>query len=325
MPNTILVTGAAGFVGRHLLRLLDGADASATLIAWRRPSTGAGSARATPQLTPEHSRVQWHDVDLLDAGAVSQAIAGSRPTEVYHCAGAASVGDSWSNNYSTLRTNVLGTQHVLAALRDHAPGARTLIPGSALVYKPSETAIDESGTLGPVSPYGLSKLAQEMVGLAAAEQDGLFVLVTRSFTHVGPGQSLAFAASSFAQQIARIEVGQAPPVLSVGNLESRRDLTDVRDTVLAYRLLMSGGSPATPYNVCTGTAHRTGDVLEILLSHASVPVTVEPDAARMRPSDNPLLLGDPSRIRRAVGWEPQIPLRDTLSDLLDGWRAAVGG
>jgi GDP-4-dehydro-6-deoxy-D-mannose reductase len=324
VSNTILVTGAAGFVGRHLLRLLDSADTSCTLMAWRRPPPARGSSSAPPRVTPDGTRIQWHDVDLLDARAVSHAIAESRPTEVYHCAGAASVGDSWSNNYATLRTNVLGTQHVLGALHDHAPRARMLIPGSALVYKPSEKAIDETGTLGPVSPYGLSKLAQEMVGLAAAQQDGLSVLVSRSFTHVGPGQSLAFAASSFAQQIARIEAGQAPPVLSVGNLESRRDLTDVRDTVRAYRLLMSGGSPATPYNVCTGTAHRTGDVLESLLSCASAPVTVQPDAARMRPSDNPLLLGDPSRIRSAVGWEPQIPLRDTLSDLLDYWRAAIG-
>ncbi len=323
MAHTILVTGAAGFVGRHLLTLLAAVDASATLIAWRRPRTAGRAASASSASALGAPRVQWRDVDLLDARAVSRAVADSRPTEVYHCGGTASVGDSWSKNYGTLRTNVLGTQHVLAALREHAPRARTLIPGSALVYKPSETAIDETGTLGPVSPYGLSKLAQEMVGRAAAEQDGLSVLISRSFTHVGPGQSRAFAASSFAEQIARIEAGLAPRVLSVGNLESRRDLTDVRDTVRAYRLLMSGGLVATPYNVCSGTAHRTGDVLEGLLSFASVAVTIEPDADRMRPSDNPLLLGNPSRIRDAVGWVPEIPLRDTLSDLLEYWRTAI--
>jgi GDP-4-dehydro-6-deoxy-D-mannose reductase len=325
VSDTILVTGAAGFVGSHLLRLLDGRHTSSTLIAWRRPQTQGGSAGTEAGPTPGDGRVRWVEVDLLDARAVSQAITESKPTQVYHCAGVASVGDSWSNNYTTLRTNVLGTEHLLTALRDHAPEARTLIPGSALIYKPSDTAIDETGALGPVSPYGLSKLAQEMVGLAAARQDGLAVLVTRSFTHVGPGQSLAFAASSFAHQIARIEAGHASPVLSVGNLESRRDLTDVRDTVRAYHLLMSAGIPATPYNVCTGTAHRTGAVLDGLVACAAVDVTLQQAPGRMRPSDNPLLLGDPSRLKRAVGWEPEIPLEATLAGLLDYWRAVITG
>ena len=321
MSETILVTGAAGFVGSHLLRLLDSRHPSSTVIAWRRlPQRGLAGSQARP--TP-NGGARWGETDLLDARAVSQAIADIKPTQVYHCAGVASVGESWSNNYATLRTNVLGTEHLLTALREHAPEARTLIPGSALVYKPSDGAIDETGVLGPVSPYGLSKLAQEMVGLAAARHDGLAVLVTRSFTHVGPGQSLAFAASSFAHQIAQIEAGLAPPVLSVGNLDSRRDLTDVRDTVRAYHLLMSAGTPATPYNVCTGTAHRTGAVLDGLVSCAAVDVTVEQAPGRLRPSDNPLLLGDPSRIKHAVGWEPEIPLRATLANLLDYWRAAI--
>ena len=166
-----------------------------------------------------------------------------------------------SNNHATLRANVLGTEYLLTALRDHGAPARVLIPGSALVYRPSASAIDETAPLGPVSPYGLSKLAQEMLGLAAARQDGITVLISRSFTHVGPGQAPSYAASSFAEQIARIESGRAEPVLSVGNLEARRDLTDVRDTVRAYQLLMTRGTPATPYNVCSGTAYQIQEVL----------------------------------------------------------------
>jgi GDP-4-dehydro-6-deoxy-D-mannose reductase len=238
VSETILVTGAAGFVGGHLLRLLNSRHPSSTRVAWRRPAQ-EGAADTRPELETGKRGARWSEIDLLDSRAVSDAIADIKPTQVYHCAGVASVGDSWSNNYATLRTNVLGTEYLLTALRDHAPEARTLIPGSALVYKPSDTVIDETGALGPVSPYGLSKLAQEMVGLAAARNDGLAVLVTRSFTHVGPGQSLAFAASSFAHQIARIEEGLAEPVLSVGNLDSKRDLTDVRDTVRAYHRLIT--------------------------------------------------------------------------------------
>jgi GDP-4-dehydro-6-deoxy-D-mannose reductase len=262
---------------------------------------------------------------MLDPAGVARAIAEIRPIEIYHCAGVANVGGSWSNNHTTLRTNVLGTEHLLTAVRDHGAPARVLIPGSALVYRPSNSAIDETAPLGPVSPYGLSKLAQEMLALAAARQDGMAVLLTRSFTHVGPGQALSYAASSFAEQIARIEAGQAEPVLSVGNLEARRDLTDVRDTVRAYQLLMTGGIPATPYNVCSGRAFQIREVLDGLLSNASVEVSVRQDPSRTRPNDNPLLLGDRSRITRDLGWSPEIPISETLSDLLDYWRARISG
>ena len=320
MADTILVTGAAGFAGGHLLTLLEAtAAAASTLVAWRRP---AGPA-AHPAPAPAGARVVWREVDLLDQAAVRHAITEIPPTQIYHCAGVANVGGSWSNGYTTLRTNVLGTEHLLGALRDHRVAARVLIPGSALVYRPSAAAIDETAPLGPVSPYGLSKLAQEMLGLAAARQDGATVLLSRSFTHVGPGQAPSYAASSFAEQIARIEAGQAEPVLSVGNLSAHRDLTDVRDTVRAYQLLMHGGTPATPYNVCSGTPYQIADVLDILLAKAAVAVSVRQDPARTRPNDNPLLLGDRSRITGELGWTPAIPLARTLSDLLDYWRTVI--
>ena len=324
MSNTILVTGASGFVGSHLLTLLDRTAERDTLVAWQRPNTGPQANRSSPpRPTPATDRITWRNVDLLDGASVSQAIAELRPSQVYHCAGVADVGGSWTNSYATIRTNVMGTDHVLSALQDHRIAARVLVTGSALVYRPSATAISETAPLGPVSPYGLSKLAQEMLALATSGQGCVTVVVTRSFTHIGPGQAPSFATASFAEQIARIEAGQSKPVLRVGNLNACRDLTDVRDTVRAYRLLMTSGTHSTPYNVCSGEAHRVSNVLEGLLAAASVKVSVREDQARARPTDNPLLLGDRTRITRDVGWRPEIPLSRTLGDLLDYWRKIV--
>ncbi len=324
MTDTILVTGAAGFVGSHLLALLHRAAPDAALLAWRRPPGGGARAGAAPP-RPVPAQAAWRDVDLLDGPAVRRAVAERPPTQVYHCAGIASVSGSWAERQATLRGNVTGTEHLLAALSDLPARPRVLIPGSALVYRPSTAALDETAPLGPVSPYGESKLEQERVGLEAAREQGLAVVVTRSFTHIGPGQAPGYAASSFAEQIARIEAGRAEPALSVGNLEARRDLTDVRDTVRAYRALMARGTPGRPYNVCSGAAHRIGDVLDALLALARVPIAIQQDPDRLRPSDNPVLLGDRSRITAELGWEPRRPLRETLSDLLGYWRGALAG
>ncbi len=323
MSDTILVTGAAGFVGSHLLALLRRAAPDAGLLAWRRPAGRARNEPAPPRPAP--AGADWLDVDLLDGPAVRRAVAERPPTQVYHCAGIANVDGSWAERQATLQGNVTGTEHLLAALRDLPAPPRVLITGSALVYRPSTAALDETAPLGPVSPYGASKLDQERVGLEAAREHGLAVVITRSFTHIGPGQAPGYAASSFAEQIARIEAGHADPVLSVGNLDARRDLTDVRDTVRAYRALMAHGTPGRPYNVCSGAAHRIGDVLDALLALASVPITIRQDPDRLRPSDNPVLLGDRSRITAELGWTPRRPLRETLSDLLDYWRGVLAG
>ena len=308
----VLVTGASGFAGSHLLDLLtrDGA----TAIGWCRPGNGLPDASG---------RVEWARVDILDADAVRRAIAAAPPSVVYHCAGAAHTGQSWQQASATLKLNVLGTHHLLEALRVHAPDSRVLIPGSALVYGPSDAPLAEDSPLGPKSPYATSKLAQEHLGFRVARDEGRRVFLTRSFNHIGPGQDPSFATSSFARQIARIEAGIGEPVIHVGNLDARRDLTDVRDIVRAYSMIVSLGRPGRIYNACSGQGYRMADILDRLLAQARTPVTIQTDADRLRPLDVPVVVGDGRRLRDELGWTPEIPIERTLGDLLDYWRNRV--
>jgi GDP-4-dehydro-6-deoxy-D-mannose reductase len=305
---TVLVTGAAGFAGSHLIDLL-GAKVS-SLVAWYRPGG------ETP---PARDGVTWQAVDVVDQDAVSRAIAAVKPKAVYHCAGAAHVGKSWENTTSTFESNVRGTHNLLEALRRSGLRSKVLIPSSAMVYQSSDEAVAEDRPLVPHSPYALSKLAQEMTGLRA-RADGLHVTIARSFNHVGPRQDPFFAASGFARRIADIEAGRWEPEIAVGNLESRRDIHDVRDTVRAYQLILERGTDGQAYNVCSGRAISIGALLDKLLAHARVPIKVRVDPARYRPNDVPLLVGDPTRITTELGWLPEIPLDRTIEDLLAYWR-----
>jgi GDP-4-dehydro-6-deoxy-D-mannose reductase len=259
-------------------------------------------------------------IDILDRDAVRQAVRDARPTAVYHLAGIAHVGGSWDRTAQTLEVNVLGTHHLLDAVAGFDPAVRVLITGSALVYREQTRALGEDDPIGPASPYGLSKLAQEMAGAHAAREQGVPVLLTRPFSHVGPRQSPSFFASGVARQVARIEQGLEEPVIGVGNLDAQRDLTDVRDTVRAYQAILDRGVPARVYNVCSGQAYRVGDILESLLSRARVRIGVRQDPERYRPHDAPLVLGDRHRLSRELGWIPTIPIGQTLSDLLEYWR-----
>jgi GDP-4-dehydro-6-deoxy-D-mannose reductase len=303
-----LVTGATGFAGSHLLD---------DLLLTQTPVTAWGHPAGRPVPTTSDARVDWRAVDLLDAHAVADALGRLRPGVIYHCAGVAHVAASWTDAESALRVNGMGTHHLLDGLRAAGHVCPVLIVGSALVYRPSESALTEDEPLGPSTPYGVSKLAQEMLGTRAVD---LPVFIARPFNHAGPRQSHDFVTSSFARQIAEIEAGMSEPVLRVGNLTSRRDITDVRDTVRAYRLIVECGQPRRPYNVCAGQAYCVSDLLEMLMSLSHARVTLENDRARMRPSDNPVILGDRTRIASEVGWQPEIPIERTLSDLLDYWR-----
>jgi GDP-4-dehydro-6-deoxy-D-mannose reductase len=315
----VLVTGAAGFAGSHLLDLIkhDGVAVTGWYLHGHHP------LEASPRSHASFEGVDWRAVDLTDREAVRAAIAAGRPAEIYHLAGAANQGNSWDRTDESLRANALGTHHLLDALRREHIDARVLVIGSAAVYRPTQEPFDEASPIGPTSPYGVSKLAQELTALQAFALHGQHVIVSRSFNHIGPRQSADYVASSFARQIAAIEAGRAEPVILVGNLEARRDLTDVRDTVRAYRALMHGAEPGRAYNVCSGEAHAIRELLDGLLAHSTVDVDVRIDPSRLRPVDQPLLVGRLDRIRRETGWQPEIDWSTTLADLLQDWRARI--
>jgi GDP-4-dehydro-6-deoxy-D-mannose reductase len=292
--GTVLVTGAAGFVGSHLMERIPGA------IGWSR-----------------------NDVDLLHRDVLRARIRELQPSVIYHCAGAPHVARSWTDTTRPLANNVLATHYLLDAVRRVGRPCRVLIPGSAYVYRGSDTPLPESAEIAPANPYALSKFAQEQLGLRSVEEDGVDVIVTRSFNHTGPRQAASFAAPAFARQLARIEAGLDPPVIYVGNLDVRREMMDVRDTVRAYELLVQRGHRATPYNVCCGVAHSMRDLLDGLRSRVRVPVRVEIDPGRLRPNDTPALVGDPSRLHADTGWMPEISFDRMLDDLLEYWRQRV--
>ena len=303
----VLVTGAAGFAGSHLVEHL---ASRGPVVAWSRsdpPSSLANLAR-------------WQQVDLLDRNAVRAALSRVTPAVVYHCAGVPHVAQSFRQSAHALRGNVLATHILLDELRRLGNGARVLVTGSATVYAASESPLNEDAALAPTSPYALSKLAQEERVLRALVEDGVEVVVARSFNHTGPRQTSDFAAPSFARQIALIERGTIAPSIRVGNLEALRDFTDVRDVVRAYRLLVERGASGRIYNVASGVGRSIRSVLDGLVARSRVPVDVELDPTKLRPSDTPALVGDPSRLKHETGWASEFPLERTLDDLLEYWR-----
>lgn len=311
MTGTTLVTGATGFVGGHLLdRLVD----RAPLVAWYRPGGQA----------PDPARhLDWRPVDLLDAGAVLRAMDEEPPSWIFHVAGAPQVATSWQTVVPHLRTNLLGTHHLLQAVWRVNPSCRVLVVSSAQIYQVSDEPIGEDAPLVPPNPYGLSKLAQDQLALRDATEHDLDIVVARPFNHAGPRQSPAFAVPNFARQIAWIEAGLVAPRIRVGNLDTRRDMTDVRDVVEAYDGLMARAERGRPYNICSGRAWRIGDLLDELCHLSRVPIATEPDPSLLRPNDVPVVQGDASRIRAEIGWTPRIPVEQTLSDTLEWWRGEV--
>jgi GDP-4-dehydro-6-deoxy-D-mannose reductase len=287
-----LITGGRGFVGRWLTaHLRDAGDEVVVVDA---------------------------ETDVTDEAAVDRALDAANPDAVYHLAARTHVGDSWRDPLDVLRVNVLGTAAVLAAARRATPGATVLVVSSAEVYgalSVSELPVVEDAPLRPATPYAASKAAGEDVALQAWRGYGQRVVVVRPFNHVGPGQAATFAVPALARRVAEARRTGATE-LTVGTVTTRRDFTDVRDVVRAYRLLVERGEPGSVYNVCSGTDVAIADVARMLMALAGVDLRLVTDPLLVRPVDVPVLRGDPSRLAAATGWSPAIELHETLGDVL---------
>lgn len=272
-------------------------------------------------------RVTFHEGDIEDPFSISHAVKRAAPDRIYHLAAQSYPSESWDAPVTTMRVNVEGTVNLLEAVRLHCPQARVHIAGTSAQYGwvgPDEVPIAESHAMRPGSPYGVSKVAAELTGLQYHDSYGLHVLVTRSFNHVGPRQGDRCSIQTFCQQMAAIEAGRQEPALNVGNLEPRRDFTHVTDVARALWLLLERGAPGEVYNLCSGSATRIGDIVELVRACGRVPVEVRVDPSRLRPSDEPILMGDNAKLRAATGWAPEITMEQIVEELLGYWRERLG-
>ncbi len=312
----VLITGITGFVGSHLADyILSRGDAEVHgIIRWRS---------RTENIEHFDGRVTLHECDLRDAGSTRDVIDHVRPDWIFHLAAQSFVPTSWKAPSESLTTNVLGQLHVFEAVRKIGLDTRIQIACSSeeygMVYE-NEVPITEDNPLRPLSPYGVSKVAQDLLGYQYFMSYGMDIVRTRGFNHTGPRRGPVFVCSDFAKQIADIEKGRREPVMRVGNLEAKRDFTDVRDMVRAYWLALEKGRKGEVYNICSERSWTIQQVLDMLLEMSDAEIRVEQDPARLRPSDVPILQGDCSKFRRDTGWEPEIPFEQTLRDILDYWR-----
>jgi GDP-4-dehydro-6-deoxy-D-mannose reductase len=318
----ILITGITGFAGSHLADYIlaehPGVEVFGT-YRWRSRRENI-----------EHleGRIRLVEADFGDPTSLRRALEASRPDAIFHLAAQSFVPTSWSSPAETFHVNATGQIHLFESIRALGIDPVVQLACSSeeygLVHK-EETPIKESNPLRPLSPYAVSKVAQDLLGYQYFRSYGLRAIRTRGFNHEGPRRGEVFVMSNFAKQIASIEAGLQAPVIMVGNLDAVRDFTDVRDMVRAYWLAAEKGEPGEVYNIASGSGITIRAMLDRLISFSNVPVRVETDPARLRPSDVEVLLGDSSKFRARTGWEPSIPLERTLADSLDYWRSRLAG
>ncbi|HDP69322.1 MAG TPA: SDR family oxidoreductase [Actinobacteria bacterium] len=314
----VFITGITGFAGSYLAEhcLSKGAKVFG-IKRWRSQ---------TENLDHIVNKINLLEGDIRDVTSITEVLGEIRPDYIFHLAAQSFVPTSWKAPAETLTTNIIGELNIFETVRELGLDTSIQIAGSSeeygIVYE-DETPITEDNPLRPLSPYGVSKVAQDLLGYQYHQSYGMKIVRTRAFNHEGPKRGEVFVSSNFAKQIAEIEKGLNDPVIKVGNLEAIRDFTDVRDVVRAYWLALEKGEPGDVYNIASGKGIKIKEMLDILLSLTDIKIKVEQDPARMRPSDVPVLIGDSSKFREKTGWQPEISFEKTLKDTLDYWRERV--
>lgn len=340
----VLVTGITGFAGSHLAEYLLAEHPDVAVygtVRWRSRTENLEDLRRAGKIdqiegrfsdksglreAAKKGRVTLLYCDLTDPGAVDHLIGAVKPDRIFHLAAQSFVQSSFDEPWSTFQINVGSQLNLLEALRRHDTRTRMHIAGSSEEYglvHEDEVPMKETNPLRPLSPYAVSKVAQDKLAYQYVRSYGLHLVVTRGFNHTGPRRGAIFVTSTLAKQIAEIEAGLHEPVIYHGDLTSKRDWTDVRDMVRAYWLALEKAEPGEVYNVGSGRTWSIREMLDVLLSHSTVKITLREDPARLRPSDVKILWADTTKFHEATGWEPRIPFDTTMRDLLDYWRERV--
>ncbi len=315
----ILITGIAGFAGSFLAEYLLRHEPPSGLELW-------GVSQVGGEHPPGDARISFTAGDLTDPHFTAELLAQLEPDRIYHLAAQAFVPVSWQDPWATLENNIRAQTNLLHAAARQKSRAHILVVGSNEEYgrvTPADLPIDEDTPLRPDSPYGVSKITQDFLGLQYFLSHQLHIVRVRPFNHIGPRQNERFAAANFAKQIAEIEAGKRASVLRVGNLDAQRDFTDVRDMMCGYVLALERGSAGEVYNIGSGKPRAVRELVETYQRLARVPFEIEYDPERMRPSDTPVSYCDATKLKNATGWEPQIPFEQTLRDILEYWRSRV--
>lgn len=307
-----LVIGVSGFVGEYLCKYL--IDKGYEVYATTHSKSGDTNTTS--------NNIKFYKLDIMNSYACESVIKDVMPHYIFHLAAISSVALSWRDPAKTMEVNILGAMNVLDAVRKISRDSKILIVGSSEEYgkiHPEDIPVKETQKLVPENPYGISKVAQEMIAQLYYKAYNLKIYLVRAFNHIGPGQQLGFVVPDFAKQIAEIELGMKEPVIYVGNLEAKRDFTDVRDVVRAYEMIVNKGRSGEVYNVGSGKSREIKEILNNLIRFCSKEIKVVQDLSKMRPSDVPIVEASIDKIKAEVGWSPQIPFEQTLYDTYQYW------
>jgi GDP-4-dehydro-6-deoxy-D-mannose reductase len=315
----VLITGITGFVGSHLAEfLLEKKLEVHGIERWRSKTDNVEHIK---------NRLKLVDADMRDAHSIEKVISDVEPDYIFHLAAQSFVPTSWNAPADTMTTNIIGTINLFEAVRKSRCDPRIQVAGSSEEYGlvfPDEVPIKETNPLRPLSPYGVSKVAQDRLSFQYHKSYGLKTVITRAFNHTGPRRGDVFVTSNFSKQVAMIEKGIQKPVIKVGNLNARRDFSDVRDVVRAYWLSLQKCKFGEVYNICSGNSRTIQSLLDLVLSLSRKrDIRTEKDPSRMRPSDVEVLQGDCTKFKKTTGWKTEIPFEKTMEDLLNYWRERV--